>query len=551
MKIFKYLEEDEAPVKGIVIMTAVSGLANALLLAIVNLSAEMIWSHTLETRYLAMYLVVFVLYGYTQKYALSETIVAVETLINKTRLRIADKLRRVELDFVEAADRGDMYTRLTQESNIISQSTLLLITAAQSLMVLIFSFMYLAFLSPLSFVLNVVVLALAIQTYIVFEGGIRERMQAAAQKEARFFSYFGHLIDGFKELKINRAKSDDLFRGIARLSRETEDLRIEVGSRQVVTLIFGRMVFYVLLGLIVFVVPVLHPSQSEDIYKIATTVLFIIGPIGLVLSAMPAVTQSNVALGNLDALERELDQAIAARELGESKDPPPAFETLGMCGVGFSYQDRQGRPLFSVGPLNLTLRRGELLFVVGGNGSGKSTLLKLLAGLYLPDQGTLVVDGKALAPADYAAYRELFAIVFTDFHLFDRLYGLPEVDAGRVAELLRLLQLETKTRFHQGEFSHLNLSTGQKKRLAFLTAVLEDKAVYLFDELAADQDPQFRRFFYESILPDLQRQGRTIVAVTHDDRWFQVADRVLKMEEGGLVEYQSDHGSSGPSGTMR
>jgi putative ATP-binding cassette transporter len=172
---------------------------------------------------------------------------------------------------------------------------------------------------------------------------------------------------------------------------------------------------------------------------------------------------------------------------------------------------------------------------VGGNGSGKSTLLKLLTGLYYPTTGYLDLNRDQIEKTQYASYRELFGIVFTDFHMFDKLYGLSEIDEKQVKGLLRLMQLDKKTKYREGEFSQLDLSTGQKKRLAFVTAVLENKPIYIFDELAADQEPQFRQYFYEVVLNDLKKQGKTIIAVTHDDNYFHIADRVLKMEYGRLL----------------
>jgi putative ATP-binding cassette transporter len=206
----------------------------------------------------------------------------------------------------------------------------------------------------------------------------------------------------------------------------------------------------------------------------------------------------------------------------------------------FHYRDKSGKTLFSLSSINLTLKQGEMLFIVGGNGSGKSTLLKLLTGLYYPATGFLYVDDDEIDSSNYQSYRELFAIIFTDFHLFDRLDGLGEVDESRLKSLLRLMELNKKTKYIDGKFTNLELSTGQKKRLAFIAAVLEDKPIYIFDELAADQDPQFRKQFYEVILPDLKKQGKTIIAVTHDDKYFHVADRVLKMEYGQLVNYDEN-----------
>lgn len=540
MKIFKYLRDDNAPINEIIFMTALSGLANALILAVINVSADMVANHEIQSQYFILYLIIFLLYAYTQKYAMTRTIVAVEQFTNKVRLRIASKIRQVELSYIENTERGNIYTRLTQDSNLISQSTLLLISAAQSTMVLIFSFIYLIFVSPISFFMTLAFLTIAILTYIYYESGIMRQLRITGQKEAKFFSYFSHLLDGFKEVRINRAKSDDLFHNIEKLSQETEALRMDVGARQVNTLMFARLSFYVLLAILVFIVPLFHTSHAEEIYKISTTVLFIIGPISLVISALPSAAKSNLALDNLYELESELDKVIADKTFNQALAPFSDFTTIQLEKNTFAYRDVQDKASFSIGPIDLIINKGDLLFIVGGNGSGKSTLLKLLVGLYQPDEGHLLLDDNLIEKAQYPRYRELFSIVFTDFHLFDKLYGVRQVDEQKVTGLLKTLGLEKKTRYQEGEFTQMNLSTGQRKRLAFLAAILEDKPIYIFDELAADQDPAFRRFFYETILPDLKRQGKTIIAVTHDDKYFHVADRVLKMEEERLVEYRGE-----------
>ncbi|HIE01190.1 MAG TPA: cyclic peptide export ABC transporter [Thiotrichaceae bacterium] len=536
MKILSYLEEYDAPTSQIVFMTALSGLANAAILAIINSAAEMISNNDIEAQYFLLYLTTFVLYVYTQRYALSQTVIAIEKFIRKVRVRIADKIRSAELHFIENSERGEMYTRLTQDSNLISQSGLLLITAAQSGMVLVFSFLYLAWLSPISFLMTIVFISLAVYIYLFYEKTISKQLHLATQKEAKFFEYFSHLLDGFKELKMNRQKSDDLFEHIDTLSQETEKLKVNVGLQQVTTLMFSRMSFYLLLAILVFVVPSFHASHVDEIYKISTTILFIIGPISMLVSSLPTVSQSNVALENLTELETQLDGVII-EIYSQQQSMGSDFNEIQLEKATFSYPDKQGKSLFSIGPITLSIQKGEMLFIVGGNGSGKSTLLKLLTGLYYPTKGSVDLNSELIDRTQYASYRSLFAIIFTDFHLFDKLYGLSNIDDKQVKELLRLMQLDKKTKYRAGEFTQLDLSTGQKKRLAFVAAILDNKPIYIFDELAADQDPQFRQYFYEVILPDLKLKGKTIIAVTHDDKYFHVADRVLKMEEGQLVHY--------------
>jgi putative ATP-binding cassette transporter len=208
------------------------------------------------------------------------------------------------------------------------------------------------------------------------------------------------------------------------------------------------------------------------------------------------------------------------------------FEKLQAINLQYTYPGGAARDAFTIGPVALTLRAGETIFIVGGNGSGKSTLVKVLTGLYMATAGALHIDGVPLGPHNVQAYREMIAAIFSDFHLFQKLYGLAGVSEEAVGKLLAQMQIDHKTTFSNGSLSTLELSTGQRKRLAMVIALLEDRPIYVFDEWAADQDPEFRRYYYEGLLPELKRRGKTVIAISHDDRYFHCADRVLRMEEG-------------------
>jgi putative pyoverdin transport system ATP-binding/permease protein len=251
------------------------------------------------------------------------------------------------------------------------------------------------------------------------------------------------------------------------------------------------------------------------------------------------LSQVNVTVDNIRRLEARLDGLLAAAAAtGEEEEIEglAGFTEIRLDGASFTYHAPDGSPSFQLGPLDAVVRRGELLFLVGGNGSGKTTFMKLLTALYLPEQGSISVGGAEVTPRNVQPYRNLFSAIFADFHLFDKLYGLRDADPARVDELLRLMEISDKTAYRDGRFSNINLSTGQRKRLALVVAYLEDKPVYVFDEVAADQDPRFRTYFYEVMLADLKKAGKTIIAVSHDDRYFHVADRVLMMEYGRLEE---------------
>jgi putative ATP-binding cassette transporter len=277
----------------------------------------------------------------------------------------------------------------------------------------------------------------------------------------------------------------------------------------------------------------LSPVYSTQVRSISASILFIIGPLSLIVGVFPMFRRANHAVAQIIELEAHLDRAQPKeRERRKAPEVPAPFKEITLDGVTFSYTDRDGRETFSLAPVNLTIRQGETLFIVGGNGSGKSTLLKVLTGLYHPSAGTIFVDGVPVSVYGQAAYRGLFSAIFSDYHLFDRLYGIPNVDDEEVRKDLVEMELNRKTAWQDGRFVNQDLSTGQRKRLALVVSRLEKKPIQLFDEWAADQDPHFRQHFYKDILADMKRAGKTIIAATHDDRYFDVADRVLKMDEG-------------------
>jgi putative ATP-binding cassette transporter len=297
------------------------------------------------------------------------------------------------------------------------------------------------------------------------------------------------------------------------------------------------MFFVLLLGAVAFVLPVLATSFTGSATKIVAAILFFFGPLTNVVTLIPMLSQVNVTVDNLQRLEAALD--LGLEKFKEDETAPlvdlSSFATIRFEGVCFAYKDPEGNNTFQVGPIDGEIRRGEVLFLIGGNGSGKTTFLKLFTALYRPTEGIIRIDDVQIAPTNIQSYRNLFSAIFSDFYLFEKLHGLSTVDPERVSALLRLMEIADKTAFSGGRFTNTNLSTGQRKRLALVVSYLEDKPIYVFDEVAADQDPQFRRYFYESLLPEMKSTGKTVVVVSHDDRYFHAGDRVLQMDYGKLV----------------
>lgn len=519
-------------------MAIVAGATNALVLALINVAAENAWNKEVSSRHMVMYAIIIALFMYTKKYAMTQGVANVEHIIRSVRLRITEKLRRVDLLFLERLGPTRVYGTLTQDTNLISQSAMGLMHSASSVIMLVASFSYLAAISLPALLVTLVAVGIGVSLFLVHHRDMIGDMTRSGAKEAELFEKLHTLLSGFSQVKVNHRKSEAIYHSIEKVAVETESLKISTGAQITIDYMFSQIFYYSLIGVIIFVVPQLMPGQAPNTMKIVAAILFIMGPLDSLVASLPLFGHATVAVHSLQALEAEIDAAITASGEDESTASTPIrFErSVTMRDITFSYRSDSGENLFTVGPIDLELVPGEIVYLVGGNGSGKSSLIRLLSGLYHPDKGDIAVDGNRVFRSSYPAYRELFAFVPTDFHLFDQLYGVEEVSEEEVAQLLTRMDLSRKTQFVDGRFTETRLSTGQRKRLALISAILEDKQIYILDECAADQDPQFKHFYYTKLLPSLKAQGKTVVAVTHDEFYFSTADRVLKLDYGKLVD---------------
>lgn len=522
------------------VIASVSGMANALILAMINSGAAAAEDLETNSRTFVLFMLALAIYIVSQRYLLATSSVQVEVIVNRIRRRIADKIRRADLLPLEGIDREVIYAGVTRETQTISQAAPQITIAMQAAVLVLFAVFYLAYLSKTAFFLTVALTLIAVLIHFKKTAELNRNLQAANETENDFNGALSHLLDGFKEVRMSESRSDDLHGHLGRISRKISRLRTMVGTRFAWLFVFAQSTFYILMATVVFVLPRISETHTQTVSEATATILFIIGPLSNFIAIIPAFANASVAAESIVQLEKALDEVQEA-SLHRTDLPRESLEfnhRIDFENVVFSYQDPNGKPSFTLGPVDLNIQRGEVVFIVGGNGSGKSTFLKLLTSLYFPMSGNIRVDGRSLEEISLPDYRKLYSVIFSDFHLFDRLYGLDEVDDDRVNELLRMMELDEKTSWQGRRFENQDLSTGQRKRLALLSSLLEDKPIYVFDEWAADQDPHFRKFFYETILKDMQKQGKTIIAATHDDHYFHVADRVLKMEYGRFIPFE-------------
>jgi putative ATP-binding cassette transporter len=366
--------------------------------------------------------------------------------------------------------------------------------------------------------------------------GMRRQRDLRLLSETLFTHYQG-ACEGTKELKLNRARRRSFLERLEQTGRLFQRLRIEMLSLLRIAGTWGQLALFLIMGVLLFALPRWLALPSEAVSGAALVLLYMGNSLQVLLDHVPDLGQASVAIERLDQLGLSLTQE--GTDLGTVL-VHPAVEgaVIELRRVRYEYPAEDGQEGFAVGPIDLRVCPGELVFLTGGNGSGKTTLAKLITGLYLPSEGEIRLNGRPITDEAREWYRQHVSAVFSDFFLFRELLGFeqtPEV-AATVRELLKRLQLNHKVEVEDGTFSTLKLSQGQRKRLALLTAWLEDRPVILFDEWAADQDPHFKEFFYNVLLAQLRALGKTVVVISHDDRYYGVADRVVVLEGGRVRE---------------
>jgi putative ATP-binding cassette transporter len=399
---------------------------------------------------------------------------------------------------------------------------------------------YLATVSAAVTLATVITVVAGVAIYRIFAAIGMRSLAAAREEQDELFQHFRGITEGIKELKLNRRRREEL------AGRQLDATATAYRRHSVTGLtVFegaggsGQAVFFVLIGVILFTFPHLLGIRGATLADSVLVLLFTVSSLQSVLTFLPALGRASVAMAKIEG---------RLQRLGEG--PPeiasvtaPAFEgwqRITFRGVSHLYPGPKGEQ-FVLGPLDFEFRRGEVLFVVGANGSGKTTLAKVVTSLYPPQSGEVLVDGVLVTDANRDAYRQLFSAVFSDYFLFESLQGLPAADrAERAQEYLVRLQLDHKVSIVDQRFSTTALSQGQRKRLALLASYLEDRSFYLFDEWAADQDPLFKEFFYTELLPQLRVKNKAVMVISHDDRYFPVADRLVRLDYGQIREEQTD-----------
>lgn len=563
MKLFKFLLSiSPAAIAAAVVAGLIAGGANAYLLTLINGLVAPGPMPTVTVTQFVLTAVVVVVAGVASQLILLHL---AQAAVYRLRARLSQRVLAAPLEHIERLGDHRLLATLTEDVRSLSMAVSGIPGLCIDLATIIGALTYLATVSGTLFAVSVAGTLIGIACVETVLRRVRETYRRARELDDALIGSFQEVTHGVKELKLHRARRTDFLD--RKLLGTAEDLRgkhVAAGTRFAGGQALGQVLQLGTMVLILFVLARAMELPRETMIGYVLVTTFLSMPMQSLMHRIPDLLRGDVALAKIRGLDLSLETPRDETALPYDGRPVGAG-TVELRGVGYEYLPEpppgahgpghpphggpgdppphppQGPPPgvphgFRLGPVDLTLRPGEVTFVVGGNGSGKSTLAKLITGLYAPRIGEIRIGGELVGPDNTEWFRQHTTAVFSDFHLFDDYLGLGTDDLDdRVRGLLHDLELAHAVTVQDGKLSTLALSTGQRKRLALLTALLEDRPVYLFDEWAADQDPRFRAVFYDRIVPDLRARGKAVVVITHDDRYFDRADQLVKLDFGQVV----------------
>lgn len=507
----------------------ISGGCSARLIALINTAIDQNAPQSLIVPFAGLALLALIT-GSLSQFLLIDL---AQNSVYQLRLRLSQRIMSAPLRQLEQVGPSQLLAVLTKDVQAISDTVFIIPFLCIDIAVIGGCLIYLGWLSGWVFLTVATFMVVAIALVQVLISYAYRFIDLARKEVDHLFRHFRSITDGIKELKLHSTRrqiffEDDLKVSVA-ASRHYQKTAFKLAALATGS---GQLLFFVLIGLLLFGVPQVIPTAQSVLPAYILTLTYLLGPLENLIQQLPRLANANVSIKKVNKMgltlaeNAEIDSVVR-------QPSKPNWHTLKLNQVVHTYHSGEADHRFTVGPIDLMLKAGELVFIVGGNGSGKSTLAKLITGLYIPESGELRLDGEPIVDTNREWYRQHFSAVFSDFYLFERLISTEGLTLDYQAqEYLNKLELGRKVSVQDGQLSTTALSQGQRKRLALLAAYLEDRPIYLFDEWAADQDPIFREIFYTQLLADLKQRSKTVLVISHDDHFFHLADRIIKLDYG-------------------
>src|SRR5215216_6498073 len=520
----------------IILMGIISGASNAALLAMIGrwLSS----AAPMSNRFIIIFFALCITLPVARFASEGMLITLSSQALLELRIRLTRQILSAPLRRLEELGPHRLMATLTEDVPAIGNSLVEIPVVIMHLSIVLGCLIYLGWLSWLLLLGLIGFMIVGTLSYqIPLRRGTR-RYVIVREEWDKLFKHFQALTSGVKEMKLHHDRREAfvtkaLYPTAAALRKHAMIGHLNfVGANS-----WGQSLFFILIGLILFTTHSWSGINAQTLIGYTLGILYMMTPMHILMTSIPGFATASASMQKVEKLGLTLHESDASDEISRPVKAGSSWKSLELVGVTHTYHREGEAGGFLLGPIDLTLEPGELLFITGGNGSGKTTLAKLLLSLYTPEEGQIYLDGKLVTDETREQYRQLFSVVFSDFFLFESLFGLDSVHLDAIArKYLTQLQLDHKVKVEDGALSTIELSQGQRKRLALLTAYLEDRPIYLFDEWAADQDPLFKEIFYHQLLPELKARGKALIVISHDDRYYHVADHVIKLDDGKLQQ---------------
>ncbi len=537
MRLIRFFVREITPIKlvAIIIFVLLAGASNALLFIMVSNFVNNITNRGLSA---LLYLGVLIVFVISMKSFLSLMLRVSNTVLFRIRNNILQKVINAKYYDFEKLGNESVYSTLTQDTVLLSETSTTLVTTLSSIFSVLVCLSYILMISWKGFIFLLVAIVIGSINYKYQVRNGTVLWEKARNSYEKFMLHLGDLLNGYKELKMNRAKAMEFYSKDLVQSLETNRRdRLAGGDKFVNAHIISDLFLFVIFGSLVLFFSAQFNITGTKLVSFVLVLYYIVNPITAIINSYSVLVQADIAIQRIDDLSDKLSK-IENPVSDDTHTERIAWDTLEVKDVYFKYENSDNRQ-FSVEIDYLSITNGETVFITGGNGSGKTTFTKLLLGLYQSTTGSICFKSNNVPVLNsdmVGGYSKMFSPVFFDFYLFKYIYGINENELRQSFEqYISMVKLEDKIKIENKEFDTLNLSQGQRRRVALISALIEERDILVFDEFAAEQDPYFRNYFYKSLLPKLKGMGKTVIAVTHDDEFYNCADRLIKFNYGKVV----------------
>lgn len=450
-------------------------------------------------------------------------------------MSLIQKVRHATFESFQKMGSQKIYAALG-DARTLGRIPEVFITLVNAVITVVCSLAYLFWTSPWGGVTVMVLMSVLFTVYMYRDRKIARDMNKIRDLQDVYYDSLRDLLVGFKQIRISAVRNNNLFRKHIYANRErSKNLSIQTSRSYLINELTGTYSWYVLFGIIIFALPAMLGISMLQTTAFITSALFMMAPISQLVMFLPVYNSFKISIDRINKINKQLDEDASTNLQKEIR--VREFSSIRFQDLVYHYGKNEDNS-FTVDLAEFTINKGEFIFIVGGNGSGKTTFINILTGMYKPCSGKVFIDETEVSWSEFRAFTNSMAVVFTDHHMFEDNYDEHEISESnaRLVYLRGLVNLDNILKLDEAKNrADVRLSKGQQKRLALMLALLEGKPLLVLDEWAAEQDPVNRKYFYTELLDVLRVMGKTVVAISHDEDYYHVADRVVRFDYGKIA----------------